>query len=177
MNSVSDFQPILEIFLTGEINDSLASLIVAELLYLDSIKCENIYLYINSPGGSVSAGLSIYDTMKYINSQVITIGIGLCASMGALLLSSGNKRYALENCEIMIHEVLGGAKGQASDINILSNHINVIKNNVNKILAKNTGKTINQIEKNTIKDNYMTAKEAVNFGIIDSILDKKTNQF
>lgn len=162
------------IFLSGEINDSNANLVVAELLYLDNISNEDIYLYINSPGGSVTSGLAIYDTMHYIKSNVITIGVGLCASMGAFLLSSGNKKMALENCEIMIHEPIGGASGQASDIKIVSDQILKIKKRINKILAKNTGKSIKIIEKDTLKDNYMTAEEALKYGLIDKII--KSNQ-
>lgn len=158
------------IFLTGEIDDNLASLITGELLYLDSLNNNDISLYINSPGGSVSAGLSIYDTMKYIKSNVITIGLGMCASMASFLLSSGDTRYALPNLEVMIHEPLGGASGQASDIKILSDHILKIKDKVNHILAKNTGKKVSQIEKDTRKDNYMSAEEALNYGIIDKII-------
>lgn len=160
------------VFLTGEVNDVNANLIVGQLLYLDSLSNENIYLYINSPGGSVTAGLSIYDTINYITSDVITIGLGMCASMGAFLLSSGNKRMALPNCEIMIHEPLGGASGQASDIKILSDHILKVKAKINKILAKNTGKSVKQIEKDTLKDNYMDAHEALKYGLIDEIIKK-----
>lgn len=160
------------IFLTGEINDQNANTIIGELLYLDSKNNEDIYLYINSPGGSVTSGLAIYDTIKYVNSHVITIGIGMCASMGAFLLSSGNKRYALPNCEIMIHEPLGGASGQASDIKIVSDQILKLKQRINKILSKNTKKSLSKIEKDTLKDNYMTAKEALEYGIIDEIIKK-----
>ncbi|MBR4230766.1 MAG: ATP-dependent Clp protease proteolytic subunit [Bacilli bacterium] len=160
------------IFLTGEINDQIANTIVGELLYLDSKSNEDIYLYINSPGGSVTAGLAIYDTINYVKSKVITIGIGMCASMGAFLLSSGKKRYALPNCEIMIHEPLGGAQGQASDIKIASDQILKIKQIINKIFAKNTKKSITKIEKDTLKDTYMTAKEALEYGLIDEIIKK-----
>ncbi len=160
------------VFLTGEINDQLATNIIGELLYLDSKSNDDINLYINSPGGSVTAGLAIYDTINFVKSDVNTIGIGLCASMGAFLLSSGNKRYALPNCEIMIHEPLGGAQGQASDIKIVSDQILKIKQRINKILAKNTKNTINKIEKDTLKDNYMTAKEALDYGLIDEIIKK-----
>jgi len=162
------------IFLTGEVCDNSASIIISELLYLDSLNKNDIYLYINSPGGSVTAGLAIYDTMKFIKSKVITIGLGLCASMGAFLLSSGDERNALENCEIMIHEPLGGAQGQASNIKIVSDHILKVKNKINKILAKNTGKTILKIEKDTLKDNYMDAKEAKKYGLIDNIIKKES---
>ena len=160
------------IFLTGEINDQLANTIVGELLYLDSKSNEDIYLYINSPGGSVTSGLAIYDTINYVKSKVITIGIGMCASMGAFLLSSGNYRYALPNCEIMIHEPLGGASGQASDIKIASDQILKIKQIINKIFAKNTKKSILKVEKDTLKDTYMTAKEALDYGLIDEIIKK-----
>ena len=160
------------IFLTGEVTDINANSIVGQLLYLDSISNNDISLYINSPGGSVTAGLAIYDTINYIKSNVISIGIGMCASMGAFLLSSGNKRYALPNCEIMIHEPLGGASGQASDIKIMSDQILKIKKKINRILAKNTGKTLAKIEKDTLKDNYMDANEALNYGLIDAIIKK-----
>lgn len=161
------------IFLTGEINDNISSLIVSELLYLDSKNNQDIYMYINSPGGSVSSGLAIYDTMKFIKANVITIGMGLCASMGAFLLSSGDTRKALENCEIMIHEPLGGVSGQATDIKIHAEHILKIKEKINKILAKNTGKKISQIEKDTRKDNFMDANEALKYGLIDEIIKDK----
>ena len=131
-----------------------------------------IHLYINSPGGAVTSGLAIYDTIKFINSNVITIGMGLCASMGAFLLSSGDKRYALENTEIMIHEVLGGFEGSARNIKLQSERINKIKEKINKIMAKNTKKTIKQIEKDTGKDYYMSSKEAKEYGIIDDIIKK-----
>ncbi|MBE6148748.1 MAG: ATP-dependent Clp protease proteolytic subunit [Firmicutes bacterium] len=160
------------IFITGEINDVNANSIIGQLLYLDSVSNNDIYLYINSPGGSVTAGLGIYDTMNYIKSSVITIGLGMCASMGAFLLSSGSKRYALPNCEIMIHEPLGGASGQASDIKILSDRILKVKKKINKILAKNTNKSIAKIEKDTVKDNYMDAQEAKDYGLIDDIIKK-----
>ncbi|MBQ6840845.1 MAG: ATP-dependent Clp protease proteolytic subunit [Bacilli bacterium] len=160
------------IFLTGEINDVNANSVIGQLLYLDSQNNNDIYLYINSPGGSVTAGLGIYDTMHYIKSNVITIGLGMCASMGAFLLSSGNKRCALPNCEIMIHEPLGGASGQASDIKILSDRILKVKKKINKILAKNTKKSIQRIEKDTLKDNYMDADEALSYGLIDEIIKK-----
>ncbi len=158
------------IFLTGEIDDNIASLITGQLLYLDSLNNDDISLYINSPGGSVSAGLSIYDTIKYIKSNVITIGLGMCASMGAFILSSGDKRYALPNCEVMIHEPLGGGSGQATDIKILSDHILKVKDKINHILAKNTGKKVSQIEKDTRCDNYMSAEEALKYGLIDKII-------
>ena len=160
------------IFITGEINDINANSVIGQLLYLDSQNNNDIYLYINSPGGSVTAGLGIYDTMNYIKSNVITIGLGMCASMGAFLLSSGNTRYALPNCEIMIHEPLGGASGQASDIKILSDRILKVKRKINSILAKNTKKSITKIEKDTLKDNYMDAIQAKEYGLIDDIIKK-----
>lgn len=160
------------IFICGEINDNLANIVIAQLLYLDSIDNSDIYLYINSPGGSVTSGFGIYDTMKFVKSNVITIGIGLCASMGAFLLSSGDKRYALENTEIMIHEPLGGAEGKSSDIKIVSDEIIKLKKKINKILSQNTGKTIKQIEKDTIKDNYMDAKKAKKYHLIDDIIKR-----
>lgn len=160
------------IFLTGEINDINANSIIGQLLYLDSINENEIYLYINSPGGSVTAGLGIYDTMKYIKSKVVTVGLGLCASMGAFLLSSGDERLALPNCEIMIHEPLGGASGQASDIKIISDRILKVKKKINRILAHNTGKSITKIEKDTLKDNYMDADEAQKYGLIDKVIKK-----
>lgn len=161
------------IFINGEINDTIASNIVGELLYLDSLSDDDINIYINSPGGSVTAGLAIYDTMNHVKSNVYTIGLGLCASMGAFLLSSGNKRYALPNCEIMIHEPIGGATGQASSIKIATDRIMKIKDNLNKILAKNTGKSINRITKDTAYDHYMDAKEALEYGLIDEIIKKE----
>ena len=160
------------IFISGEINDQLANVVIGELIYLDSEATSDIYIYINSPGGSVTSGLAIYDTMNYIKSNVNTIGMGLCASMGAFLLSSGNRRFALPNCEVMIHEPLGGASGQASDIKIVSDQILKVKKQINKILAKNTKKSIQRIEKDTLKDFYMTAQEALDYGIIDEIIKK-----
>ena len=130
------------IFLSGEINDSLANIVISELLYLDNQNNEDIYLYINSPGGSITAGMSVYDTMNFINSKVITIGLGMCASMAAFLLSSGNTRYALPNTEIMIHQPIGGAQGQATDIKIAAERIIKLKSKLNKILAKNTKQNI-----------------------------------
>ena len=160
------------IFLGSEINDNVADIIVSELLYLDAQNHEDIYLYINSPGGSVTSGLAIYDTMNYIKSDVRTIVVGMAASMGAFLLSSGTKgkRCALPNSEIMIHQVLGGAEGQATDIKIHAEHILKIKKSLNNILALNTGKSVKQITKDCERDNYMSAKEALEYGIIDKIL-------
>lgn len=160
------------VFLTGEINDNLASIVIAELLYLDNISTDDIYLYINSPGGSITAGMSIYDTMNYIKSDVKTIAIGMCASMAAFILSSGtkNKRCALPNAEIMIHQPLGGAQGQASDIKIAAERIIKIKTHLNKLLASNTNKTVKQIEKDTERDNYLSASDALKYGLIDEII-------
>lgn len=164
------------IFITGEIDDAVANTVVAQLIYLESKDPEkDIYLYINSPGGSVTAGLAIYDTMNYIKCDVSTICIGLAASMGAFLLSSGakGKRYSLPNAEIMIHQPLGGAQGQASDIQIQARQILKIKQKLNNILAENTGKDIKIIEEDTDRDNYMSADEAKNYGIIDQVYYKR----
>ncbi len=160
------------IFLSGEINDAMASIVVSELLYLDAQSHEDIYLYINSPGGSVTSGLAIYDTMNYIKSDVRTIVVGMAASMGAFLLSSGakGKRFALENSEVMIHQVLGGAQGQATDIKIHAEHILRMKKKLNNILASNTGKSIKQVTKDCERDNYMSAKEALDYGLVDAII-------
>ncbi len=160
------------IFLSGEINDNLASIVVSELLYLDAQNHDDIYLYINSPGGSVTSGLAIYDTMNYIKSDVRTIVVGMAASMGAFLLSSGTKgkRFALKNAEIMIHQVLGGAQGQATDIKIHAEHILKMKKKLNNILASNTHKSVKQITKDCERDNYMSASEALNYGLIDEII-------
>ncbi|MBO7214482.1 MAG: ATP-dependent Clp endopeptidase proteolytic subunit ClpP [Clostridia bacterium] len=160
------------IMLSGEIDDATANTIVAQLIYLEGKDPDkDICLYINSPGGSVSAGLAIYDTMNYVKCDVSTICIGLAASMGAFLLSSGakGKRFALPNSEIMIHQPLGGAQGQASDIKIQADHIIKIKDKLNKILAENTGKPIEVVEKDTDRDNYLSAEEALNYGLIDKI--------
>ncbi len=164
------------IFLTGEINDAVADTVVAQLIFLEAKDPnKDICLYINSPGGSVTAGLAIYDTMNYIKCDVSTICIGLAASMGAFLLSSGakGKRYALPNSEIMIHQPLGGAQGQASDIKIQAEHIIKTKNRLNKILSENSGKPIEQVEKDTDRDNYLSANEAKEYGLIDEILVKR----
>ena len=164
------------IFLTGEINDSVADAVVAQLIYLEGKDPnKDICLYINSPGGSVSAGLAIYDTMNYIKCDVSTICIGLAASMGAFLLSSGakGKRYALPNSEIMIHQPLGGAQGQASDIKIMADHILKTKRRLNKILAENSGKPYEAVEKDTDRDNYLSAEEAKEYGLIDEIFVKR----
>ena len=163
------------IIINGEINNELANSVVAQLLFLDSLNNEDISIYINSPGGSVTDGMAIYDTMNFINCDVSTIGMGLCASMGAFLLSSGTKgkRYALPNCEVMIHQPLGGAQGQATEIKIAAEHILKTKDKLNKILSKNTGKDLDIIEKDTDRDNFMNSNEALNYGIIDKIIQKK----
>ncbi len=163
------------IILNGEINDQTSNIVVAELLYLDSESNEDIELYINSPGGSITSGMAIYDTMNFIKSKVSTICIGMAASMAAFLLSSGEegKRMALPNSEIMIHQPLGGASGQATEIKIAAEHILKVKNKLNKILAKNTGKTIEQIEQDTERDYFLSSKEAKNYGLIDKIIENK----
>ena len=160
------------IILSGEINDDTANIVVAELLYLDSLNHDDINLYINSPGGSITSGMAIYDTMNYIKSDVATICVGMAASMAAFLLSSGtkNKRYSLSNSEIMIHQPLGGASGQATEIKIAATRILKLKDKLNKILANNTGNDIKIIEKDTERDNFMDADEALKYGIIDKIL-------
>ena len=162
------------IFISGEITDSLANTVVASLLYLDSINHDDISIYINSPGGSVSAGFAIYDTMQFITSDVSTICIGMAASMGAFLLSSGTigKRYALPNSDIMIHQPLGGAEGQASDIKIAADRIILLRKRLNKILSKNTKKNLRQSEKDTERDYYLDALEAVSYGLIDKVIKK-----
>lgn len=164
------------IVLSDEVNDATASLVVAQLLYLEGQDSEkDISLYINSPGGSVTAGMAIYDTMQYIKCDVSTICIGLAASMGAFLLSSGakGKRFALPNSEIMIHQPSGGAQGQATDIEITANHILRIKANLNRILAENTGKPLEVIAADTERDNFMTAEEALEYGIVDKVIEKR----
>ncbi len=163
------------ILLSGEINDACSSSIIAQLLYLDSISNEDISLYINSPGGSVSAGMAIYDTMNFIKSDVATICVGMAASMGAFLLSSGQKgkRSALPSSEIMIHQPLGGAEGQATEIKIVAEHIIKLKKKLNTILAKNTKKRLKTIENDTERDHYLDAEEALEYGLIDKIIKKK----
>ena len=160
------------IILNGEINDNLSSLVISELLYLDSLNHEEISLYINSPGGSVTSGLAIYDTMNYIKSDVKTIGVGMCASMAAFLLSCGTKgkRCSLENTEIMIHQPLGGAEGQASDIAIVAKRILKLKDKINKILSEKTGQKLKKITIDTDRDNYFDPEEAKNYGLIDNII-------
>lgn len=163
------------IMLSGPIDDHLSNIIVAQLLFLDAEDSEkDIYLYINSPGGSVTAGMAIYDTMNYIKPDVVTICIGLAASMGSFILSSGakGKRYVLPNSEILIHQPLGGAQGQATEIAIAAEHIIRTKSRLNKILAKNTGQSVKKIEKDTDRDNFMFAEEAVEYGLVDKIIEK-----
>ena len=162
------------ILLTGEIDDNMASSIVAQMLYLDSINHDDISLYINSPGGSVTAGLAIYDTMNFIKSDVSTICIGIAASMAAFLLSSGqtNKRYILPNSEVMIHQPLGGASGQATEIKIAAEHILKIRDKLNMILSKYTKQSLDKIKEDTERDNFMDANEAKEYGIVDKIIEK-----
>lgn len=162
------------IILNGEINDSLANSIVAQLLFLDSENHEDISLYINSPGGVITSGMAIYDTMNFIKSDVSTICIGLAASMAAFILSSGKKgkRYALPNAEVMIHQPLGGAQGQATDIEIQAAEILRIKKSLNEILASNTGQALSKIEKDTDRDYIMTPEEALEYGMIDKVITK-----
>ncbi|MBP5293481.1 MAG: ATP-dependent Clp endopeptidase proteolytic subunit ClpP [Clostridia bacterium] len=164
------------IFLSEEVNDVTASLVVAQLLFLEAQDPDkDISFYINSPGGSVSAGMAIYDTMNFIKCDVSTICIGMAASMGAFLLSSGakGKRLALPNSTIMIHQPLGGAQGQATDIQIQAEQILKIKSKLNKILSENTGKDLKTITKDTERDNYMTAEEACAYGLIDKVIDRR----
>ena len=160
------------IFLNGEINDNMSTLIISQLLYLDSLSNEDIFLYINSPGGSVTSGLSIYDTMNYIKSDVSTVATGICASMAAILLASGaqGKRLSLKNSEIMIHQVLGGTQGQATDIKIQAERILEIKKKLNKILASICNKTLNKITKDTERDFYLSPNDAIKYGLIDKII-------
>ncbi len=164
------------IFLADEVNDVTANLVVAQLLYLEAMDPEkDISLYINSPGGSITAGMAIYDTMQYIKCDVSTICIGMAASMGAFLLSSGakGKRFALPNSEIMIHQPLGGFQGQATDIKIHADRIIKIKADLNRILAENTGKPLEIIEKDTERDNFMTAAQAMEYGLVDKVITKR----
>lgn len=160
------------IILSGEITDASANIVVGELLYLDSLNHDDISLYINSPGGSITAGMAIYDTMNFIKSDVRTIVVGMAASMGAFLLSSGakGKRCALKNAEVMIHQVLGGAQGQATDIKIQAEHILKIKKKLNNILASNTGQPINKVIRDCERDNYMSSEEALKYGLVDEII-------
>ena len=163
------------IILNGEIDDNTSNIIVAQLLYLDSLNNEDISIYINSPGGSITSGMAIYDTMNYIKSDVSTICIGISASMAAFILACGTrgKRYILPNSEVMIHQPLGGAQGQATDIKIAADRIIRLKERLNTILAKKTGKSLKQIANDTERDNFMTSNEALNYGIVDKIIEKK----
>ena len=165
------------VMLCDEVNDTTASLVVAQLLYLEAQDSEkDICLYINSPGGSVTAGMAIYDTMNYIKCDVSTICIGMAASMGAFLLSAGTKgkRIALPNSEIMIHQPLGGARGQATDIKIQADLILRTRDNLNRILAENTGRSIEEIARDTERDNFMTASQALEYGLIDKIFERRS---
>ena len=161
------------ILLSGEINDDTANIIIAQLLYLDSINQNDIQLYINSPGGSITAGMAIYDTMNFIKSDVSTTCVGMAASMAAFLLSCGTKgkRYCLPNSEVMIHQPLGGVQGQATEIDIVAKRIINLRKKLNTILSKNTKKNLKQIEKDTDRDFYMSSTEALNYGIVDKILE------
>lgn len=163
------------IFLEGEITDLTANTIVSELLYLDSINNDDIYLYINSPGGVVTAGMSIYDTMQFIRPDVCTLCMGQAASMGSFLLSGGakGKRFALPSSRIMIHQPLGGFRGQASDIAIHANEILRLKQELNEKLAQHTGRTVEEIEAATDRDNFLSAQEALEFGLIDKVITKR----
>ncbi len=164
------------IVLSDEVNDTTASIVVAQLLFLEGQDPEkDISLYINSPGGSVTAGMAIYDTMQYIKCDVSTICMGMAASMGAFLLSSGakGKRFALPNSEIMIHQPLGGARGQATEIKIVADHILKTRERLNRILAENTGRSIEEIARDTERDNYLTAQEAMDYGLVDKVIAKR----
>ena len=163
------------VFVSGEITDATANSIVAQLIYLEAKNPEkDICVYINSPGGSVTAGMAIYDTMKYVKCDVSTICVGLAASMGAFLLAAGTKgkRFCLPNSEVMIHQPLGGAQGQASDIEIVANHILRTKKKMIEMLAKNTGQSVKKVEKDVDRDYYMTAEEAMDYGIVDKIISR-----
>ena len=164
------------IFLSDEVNDVTASLVVAQLLYLEAQDPDkDVYLYINSPGGSITSGMAIYDTMNYIKCDVSTICVGMAASMGAFLLSSGakGKRFALPNAEVMIHQPLGGMQGQATDIKIHADRIIAIKKKLNTLLSEQTGKPLEVIERDTERDNFMTAEQACEYGLIDKVITKK----
>ena len=165
------------IFISGEIDDNLANSVVAELLYLDSLEKKDIFLYINSPGGSITSGMAIYDTMNFIKSDVSTICIGMAASMAAFLLSSGTKgkRIALPNSEVMIHQPLGGVEGQATDMKIRTDRIIETKSKLNKILSENTGKPLSKIKKDTERDYFMSSKKALEYGLIDKIIEKNVS--
>ncbi|NNE43741.1 MAG: ATP-dependent Clp endopeptidase proteolytic subunit ClpP [Gemmatimonadetes bacterium] len=165
------------VFLGTQVDDHIASLVIAQLLFLEAEDPErDIFLYINSPGGSVSAGLGIYDTMQYIKPDVVTICMGMAASMGAVLLTAGaaGKRHALPNARVMIHQPLGGSQGQASDIEIYANEILRLRNDLNGILALHTGQDIKKIEKDTNRDNFMSAKEAKEYGLVDEVIEKRS---
>lgn len=163
------------VFISGEIDDNLANRVIAELLYLDSTGNEDINIYINSPGGSVSAGMAIYDTMNFVKSDVSTTCLGIAASMAAFLLSSGKKgkRYILPNADVMIHQPLGGAQGQATDIKIASDRIIDLRKRLNRIFSKNTSQSLKKIEKDTERDNYLSAKEALEYRLVDKIITEK----
>ncbi|MFW5498791.1 MULTISPECIES: ATP-dependent Clp endopeptidase proteolytic subunit ClpP [unclassified Maridesulfovibrio] len=166
------------ILLSGEVNDHVASVICAQLLFLESEDPEKeIYMYINSPGGVVTAGMAIYDTMQYISAPVSTLCMGQAASMGAFLLSAGEKgqRYSLPHSRILIHQPLGGAQGQATDIDIQAREILRLRKSLNSIMAENTGRTVEEIEKDTDRDNFMSAQEAVKYGLIDKVLENRGN--
>lgn len=180
MKRLEDFSPYYSlshgtINIFGVIDDAMAECVISQLLYLENNGVEEITIQINSPGGSVSAGLAIYDTINFIHAKIITVGIGMAASMGAFLLSAGSKGYrrVTENCEILIHQPLGGATGQASDIIIAANHIERTRRRLNQILAENTGQSIKQIQKDTERDTIMTSHEALSYGIIDFIIPTK----
>lgn len=161
------------ILLTGEINDIMAEVVMAQLLYLDSLgKEEPIHIYINSPGGSVTAGLAILDTMRLVKSKIYTYCIGLAASMGSILLSSGDKRYIVPHAEVMIHQPLGGTKGQATEIEIAAKHISRTKEVLNSILAENCGRTYEEVSQDTERDNWKSAAEALEYGLVDKIITK-----
>ncbi len=164
------------VFISDEIDDATATLVVAQLLYLESMDPEkDIYLYINSPGGSITDGMAIFDTMNYIRCDVSTICVGMAASMGAFLLAAGakGKRFALPNSEIMIHQPLGGTRGQATDIKIHADHILKTREKLNKLLSKNTGKSIDEITRDTERDNWLTAEEAKEYGLVDKVIENK----
>ena len=166
------------ILLDGEITDDKANIVIGELLYLNSQNCDDIYMYINSPGGSVTAGMAIYDTMNFIDNDVCTICVGMCASMAAFLLSSGakGKRYALQNSEVMIHQPIGGAQGQATEIQIAAERILKLKDKMNRLLSNNTRQSLSKIKRDTERDYFMDADEALNYGIVDEILSKKNSE-
>lgn len=161
------------IMLSGEINDQMANSIIAQLLYLDSINHDDISIYINSPGGVITSGMAIYDTMQFIKSDVTTICVGMAASMASFLLASGakGKRFALPNSEVMIHQPLGGAQGQATEIKIAAEHILKLKDKLNRLLSKKTGKDLETIEHDTERDNFMDAEEALAYGLVDKIVE------